>query len=127
MRRSREGITPVPFIGEIFALEYNLESSPIGQSVGVLSVNLTCEDHCILLYTQTVRHSNSIFTVAALRCELGKMKKTRNRKQNLSPCKHFPALSMGTSCNLSNFSLLGATNHRAQISMTYENLTLTSC
>ena len=75
----------------------------------------------------TVRQSNSIFTVAALCCELGKMKKTRNRKQNLSLCKHFPALSMGTSCNLSNFSFLGTTNHRAQISMTYENLALTSC
>ena len=126
MRRSREGMT-FPALGKYFALEDNFESSPIGQSIGVLSVNLAREDHYILLYTQTVRHSNSIFTVAALHCELGKMKKTRNRKQNLSPCKHFRALSMGTSCNLSNFSLLGATNHRPQISMTYENLALTSC
>ena len=124
MRRStcREGMT-FPSSGKY--LLWKTTSNRV-QSAKALSVNLTREDHYIL-HTQTVRHSNSIFTVAALRCELGKMKKTRNRKQNLSPCKHFLALSMGTSCNLTNFSLFGATNHRAQISMTYQKLALTSC
>ena len=98
MRRSREGMT-FSSSGGIFALEdilpcrerpllagnfESIESNAAKASESLVQLTSRVKITNILaIQPQTVRHSNSIFTVTALRCELGKMKKDEKQKTKL--------------------------------------------